>query len=298
MKKQSKHHYVPVFYLKAWTGTNGKLLTNIRDEGIVEKAIDQVAWLPYYNKFCTLSSAEVRTLLELVRNLGLPLGIARRMYELPRWPKGLAETPERKLGFEEIIGAIESRFSRLHQKALAGECIDGNDERSFSVIVSYLFLQHYRTPAYEKELLNAAGNLDAESKDSLLRITKYARFLLACSDADIAVLERSEWSVGILRCRNDAEFITGDAPVVCVPNEDVRERFYLPLSRNKALVLEHRQESITKPVVLTNGAVDELNRSVARQCEKYIFAGSKALLERYGFDGELRCYNVKERGDG
>lgn len=249
------HHYVPRFYLKAWTQDD--LVYCLLDGEIFHPNVRNVAAENYFYRLRELSPADVTFIRELVI-VNSPEKL-KPLHEHLVWAFSLPHitrkrleasghaTPELLAEVDKVIAemnenlhtSIEEDFKPYLDSMLAGNLKFYSDQAAGPVFFRGIAAQYLRT----NQIKRARITMGADKLETFQRVVNVLVHILAINVGFNLYSDRKRYKVFLLDNATDVPFITADQPVINIaanPKETKppdKFELYYPLSPTKAMLL-------------------------------------------------------------
>jgi len=285
---KKRHHYIPVFYLKGFTNSNGAMCVyDKEDVGLFESSPEGIAFEKHY---FTITTPEGKKDSETAENLmaGLEAEFSKVLNKI------LTNEPlsdEDKVNFAWFVASMMTRTPNFRN----------NIQKSTSEMIQHLtlFMASHKSnfeqmvKRYEQSTGNKIDMPVEEFRQSILDTKRY-KIGINPQYAMGMALKQMEHLVGIffnmkwafLKATDDQKFLTGDNPLSYIdPTHDHRSFYGVGLANKKIEVSLPLSKDICafggwnldsklsgKYLQIKKEMVKDLNRRTAMSSKRFIFA--------------------------
>jgi hypothetical protein len=249
------HHYVPRFYLKAWS--EDKFVYCLMDGEVLRPNVRNVAAENHFYRLRELTPTDVAFIRELaIVNSPETLKPFHenlvRLFSLPHAARKKLEasgnaTPKLLAGVDSLIAemnenlhtSIEEDFKPYLGSMLAGDLRFYSDRPASTVFFRGIAAQYLRT----NQINRARTTLGADKFETFQRVANVVVHIFAINLGFSLYTDRERYEIILLDNATDVPFITADQPVINIaarPQETKppsKFELYYPLSPTKAMML-------------------------------------------------------------
>ena len=291
MSEPRRHHYLPRFYLENFVNDNGFLSVFDREKNEyrfqqpVNTAVEKDMYrfkdvenndrYDLENAFSRVEN-DTKAIIDKLDNSQkiskedvdvLSIFLSAQRYRVPRFFKTSAELTDKigKMIAKMNCPSIEQAERLINDSAESGKTISFTPKELFDFVHNE-----------DKYKIGVAKEGDISLMTDLIpQVADY--------------LKSMDWSFYF--APKDSLFITSDNPFILVPDDSVDTRFrgyglttpgvmkVFPLSPKTLVVISNKGHRVTARKINTK-AVRHVNLHIARQCDRFIIAREKILLER------------------